>query len=158
MTTKQFHRSLRPALFASILVACRVDEQAAEDITTGSVAEQERCEAAQAELTRTCLAPLDADVNEDAERPTIIDIDEVAEPLDGGYFLPKLDPGQATDLIGFVLEENDLCRASCLIPCDLTVHSLCVATSTTAEGSRPSCLFCGEATREGCQGLINACE
>lgn len=122
--------------------------------------DEQRCDAARVELTNTCFLPGGGDVNEDSDRPSILDIEAAAEPLNGGYFLPRVDAGEATGQAGFVLEDNDVCRVSCVVPCDLTKQSLCVTSLAPPEGGAgPSgCMYCGEATREQCQSLIDACE
>lgn len=122
--------------------------------------EEQRCESAQIELTRSCFFPNGGDVNDDVERPSITNIAAAAEALEGGFYLPKIDASDATEHVGYVLEENETCRVSCLTQCDITLHSLCVSSlATVGEGEAPAgCLFCGEATREQCQSFIDACD
>lgn len=129
------------------------------DDTTTLTAEEQQCETAEIELTKSCFFPRGGEVEDDPDRPTVTDIAASADALNGGFYLPRIDASDATDQVGFVLEDNDACRVSCLTQCDITLHSLCVTTLTPAEDGVPrGCLFCGEATREECQSFIDACE
>jgi hypothetical protein len=132
-----------------------------DDDTNTPTPEERACESAQIQLTSTCFFPNGSEVSDDplAERPTITDIAAAGEALNGGFFLPRIGAADATEHLGFVLEDNDVCRVSCLTQCDITLHSLCVtALSSGTDGGPRGCLFCGEATREQCQGFIDACE
>lgn len=143
-----------------VLHACNGHGDDGDDTNPPDPQEQQ-CESAQIELTSRCFFPSGGDVNDDpvAERPTITDIAVAAEALNGGFYLPRIDATDATEHLGFVLEDNDVCRVSCLTQCDITLHSLCVTTlSSGTDGAPRGCLFCGEATREQCQGFIDACE
>lgn len=143
-----------------VFFACNEPGEDGDD-TNALTPEEQSCESAQIELTNTCFFPNGGDVDDDAvaERSTITDIAAAGEALNGGFFVPRIDAADATEHLGFVLEDNDVCRVSCLTQCDLTLHSLCVTSlSSGADGGPRGCLFCGEATREQCQGFIDACE
>jgi hypothetical protein len=131
------------------------------DDSSASSPEEQRCESAEIELTNSCFFPNGNVVVDDdqPERPSVTDIAAAAEALDGGFYLEKIAPSDATDQLGFVLEDNEVCRVSCLTQCDITIHSLCVTSLALAvDGSPRGCLFCGEATREQCQAFVDACE
>jgi hypothetical protein len=143
-----------------LLFACNGHGDDGDD-TNAPDPEEQQCESAQIELTNTCFFPNGGDFNDDplAERPTMTNISEAAEALNGGFYVPRIDPADATEHLGFVLEDNEVCRVSCLTQCDITLYSLCVsALSSGADGGPRGCLFCGEVTREQCQGFIDACE
>ena len=141
------------------LSACNGHGNDGDEISSSSPEEQ-RCESAEIELTNSCFFPNGNVVDDDdQERPAVTDIAAAAEALDGGFYLEKLAPSDATDQLGFVLEDNEVCRVSCLTQCNITIHSLCVTSLAPAVDGRPQgCLFCGEATREQCQEFINSCE
>jgi len=146
--------------FSLVSFACTSIGEVGDD-TDPLIAEERSCESAQTELSRTCFFPNGADIDDDAiaERPTITDIAEVAEALNGGFYLGKMDAADATEHVGFVLEDNDTCRVSCLTQCNVTLYSLCVSSpSSSEEGGPQGCLFCGPATREECQSFLDACQ
>lgn len=153
-------RGMMLGLFLAF-AACNGDRD--DDTTTTmstATVEEQQCESAEIELTRSCFLPNGGDVNDEPERPSITDIAATAEALNGGFYLPKIDASDATEHVGFVLEDNEICRVSCLTQCNITLHSLCVTSLAPVEdgGSPSGCLFCGEATREECQSFIDACE
>ena len=140
------------------IVAC--DGYDVYDGTTPLSPDEESCASARSEVTEVCFPPNGVDIVDTSDRPSVADIASSAIALDGGFYLPKSSLGEDVDDIGFVLEDNDACRVSCLVQCEITTQSLCItALSPSRDAKDPpaSCSFCGELTREECQAFIDSC-
>lgn len=160
MLTRRLGMGRRVLVLCSALLGCNEHDDADDHSTAASQEDEERCEATRAEVVAVCIFPNEVSIIEGADRPPIIDIAASSTALNSGFLLPKLEPGDALDPVGFVLEDNPTCRVACLVPCNVTLHSLCVTEwpwGEVGDGSPAGCLFCGEADRTQCQSFIDSC-